>query len=80
MQAVNDRDLSYDYPDQPKDLCIEYEGLKCVQGYRCDVDGCGIYRGTPKSAKDHHQRDHKDIPLPGAWQSAYIQRWNSFNH
>lgn len=79
-QTVNDKDLSYDYPDQPTDLCIEFEGLKCINGYRCDIHGCNVYRGDEKSAKAHHHQKHKGIPRPEEWSRSYIQRWNHFNH
>jgi hypothetical protein len=49
-------------------------GIRVVNGYRCEVDGCGYYSATKKIMGNHHRANHFFLPIHANGPPCQVQR------
>jgi hypothetical protein len=49
-------------------------GIRVVNGYRCEVDGCAHYSATKKTMGNHRRANHSFLSFHANGQSCQVQR------
>ncbi|CAN5957261.1 unnamed protein product [Sphagnum jensenii] len=50
------------------------QGIRVVNGYRCEADGCGYYSATKKVMGNHRRANHSFLPIHANGQPCQMQR------
>ncbi len=62
------------YTTSPRqELLPVVPGIKVVNGYRCEEDGCAYYFATKKIMGNHHHANHSFLPIHASGQPCQVQ-------